>query len=252
MPTHVYAIVYPFQGEDLDGKPLLFAGKDDPMYIDTYRQFDHEVSAASLRQLLVNLNTDPSERPSFLLPSSTKEVVLRNCRNVMSSVNHAHGVHHHDPLYSPGLIDHDMAVYLIHWVNMVLGALDPAESFARRHSLVTPLCDQIDQRSPWDAVMFETFIIPLFNGESEREPLESQMADLRDDDSTPPAPLRRLPPAVDKVKYRVGTLFHHTEYDFEAVIVGWNRGFNSGAAWLQQPKADEVSDGFDRTFYTVL
>lgn len=251
-PTHVYAIIYPPEGKDLDGKTLAFAGKQDPMYVDSYKQFDHEVPVATLHQRLVELGTDPDERDSFLLPASTTEMVLRTCRNIMNCVQYEHAVHPDNWGAPPEFIDHDAATYLVLWVTMIFGALDPAHAFARRRSHVSLLCNQIEHNYPWDVGIYEEYILPLFHGHAELVPLQRLATACRSEDSTPPVPVRRSPRVIDEVKHKVGTLFNHRRYGYEAVVIGWDSTCEAPTTWLQQNRVDGLDNGAQQSFYHVL
>ena len=250
-PTHVYAIIYPPEGKDLNGKTLKFAGEREALYIDAYKQFDHEASIDTLREELIELEVPRRERDPFFVPTATIDIIRRCCRNITNCIQYERVDNRHTATEYQSM-DHDSVTYLVLWATIIAGEPEPFRSFPRRYGQVSLLRNQIELNYAWDVGLFEDLIIPMFVGHVEQRSLEQLVAACRLEDVTPPTPMSRSAAINEEVKYKIGTFFKHRRYHYEATVIGWDSACAAPTLWMVQNRVDGLDNGSKQSFYHVL
>jgi F-box protein 21 len=251
-PIHVYAMVYPPKDADLDGKVRAFAERDQPMYLDVFKESEHEVSVTTLRQHLRDLGIPESEWDEFLGSASVAQMVLRTGRNILNCINTRRDLAREGINDEEDGMEEGPIIYALLWMGMVFGGSTPVETLSRRRTHLGLLSSQIEHDYPWDVDKMEKFILPMFEGRMEYGSIAPQIWNTREADKTPPTPCFRPTETDALVKHKVGTLFKHKRFGYEAVIIGWNTQCDAADEWQIQNRIDRLDKGADQPFYRVL
>ncbi|KZF26066.1 hemimethylated DNA binding domain-containing protein [Xylona heveae TC161] len=272
-PWRVYP---PSAGQTLDGASLLAGGSSAApqhqqiMYLDPYRS-DSEVHIRELESQLVAIGAEQSTYPSLLGDSTNSEMVLRNARNIMKSVQdnqhlaltrqHAHRHHHLTPPPPPEDLkpfpDLEGAFYSALWASLLLGVMtDGPQQLAaasRRRQYLPYFVEHFVTHFPHDVSLFERYIIPLFQNLSEYQQLLEATRVMRAGDLIPKKIIARSGLEGLKLpRYKVGQVFRHKRYAYEAVITGWDAECRAAEHWMQEMEIDRLSRGRYQSFYHVL
>ena len=62
----------------------------------------------------------------------------------------------------------------------------------------------------------------------------------------------RKPGLADRVRYKVGQVFHHKRYHYHAVIIGWDVDCAAPEQWIDQMRVHSLPNGRYQSFYHVL
>ena len=62
----------------------------------------------------------------------------------------------------------------------------------------------------------------------------------------------RDPEVSSKVRYKVGQVFHHKRYQYNAVIIGWDKECAESDQWMAQMRVHELPRGRYQSFYNAL
>ncbi|KAI9040523.1 YccV-like-domain-containing protein [Aspergillus affinis] len=235
-PFHVHVIVQPPRGFDMDGN-VLDGIEGDPIYMDPFRS-DRETPVADLESQLNFLGASPLERAALLGESSTSDIVLRCSKNILNSVQRMS--RRSDILTS---VDVASATYAALWSAMLLShSSHPAEL---RHHLRW-LMELFATEFPFDTLLVERYIAPLFHGMVEHEHILENLHVMRAVDELPKQEKRRTSYAGN-IKYRIGQLLRHRRYEYRAVITGWDVELDTSEHWV-----DHLGGGRHQIFYHVL
>ena len=253
-PWHVYAIVSDSENETLDGGMRSSASTErEMMYLDPFRS-DFEAPQSTLVQTLGTMGLPATDFDQYLGPASTKAIVLRSARNIMNSLQEMDG---HGGLLqavpageSSVHPDTDSALYASLWALLMLHeGIQGSQPPARAMQLYLPhLVDRFTQRFPWDFALVEEFIVPRSHN---HEGLIGILRELREEDRTPKVPHRRGG-TIPGARHKVGQVFQHKRYGYEAVITGWDSKCAQNEDWIQQMGVDRLSGGREQSFYHVL
>ena len=104
---------------------------------------------------------------------------------------------------------------------------------------------------PTDVSLIEKYILPLFEDLPEYPQLSGAMRAVRATDSMPKR-VRRRTKETELVKYKVGQVFRHKRYDYQAVIVGWDPLCDAEPAWMEQNGIYGLPRGRDQPYYHAL
>ena len=275
-PMHVYVVVRSPKGQTLDGKPaeilelteedwkdrnptpgVLYAVKGaggivykcypESMFIDAFHPGD-EVPVELLKANLSRMGFTSDLHAQYLKPMSTVELLVRTGNNIMESCQNP--LNRLAPVESP---DTELAYYSAMWIPALLSNPPPGSNLRFRletNAILATLCWFI-KYYPWDANLIEDHIIPLFRDKPQYYRLVEPVETARLDDLTLRVKCRH-PEAKVKVKHKIGQVFTHRRYGYEAVIIGWDTCYSRNEAWIQQMGVDGLSGGRNQSFYSGL
>jgi len=264
MPNHVHAMVFPKSLETLDGR--LAEGRSDggPMYLDPYRS-DVEVPAQHLLETLASWGIQPVEFPRFISDASTPSLVLRTSRNILATVHEFRGQaasaenrgHPTIRIYANPFADMDNAFYSALWANFMLDAPDSRGEGTTQRQFIPLILERFERLYPMDASLIEQYVCPVLSSQSGHSAAEhSELLDalhvVRAADQTAKQLHARSKSVPDKVKYKVGQVFRHKRYAFNAVITGWDVECGKGSDWMAHNNVDSLSKGRHQSFYHAL
>ncbi|KAI9822357.1 MAG: hypothetical protein M1827_000076 [Pycnora praestabilis] len=265
-PFHVHAIVHAPQGETLDGRVLPPGHCDlrESMYLDPFRSH-RETPVESLRAQLDSIGVSPSSYLTYLVDSPTEDIVLRTGRNIMSSVQESHQnamVHNtnnrtHYLSTANTFPDMESAFYGALWAALILGVSTDGEGpvafLVRRRQYLPYIVEHFETHFPTDVSLVEEYILPLFRNLQEHDQLCNTVRVMRAGDTMPKRVVRRdHEEAARQIKYKVGQVFKHKRYNYQAVITGWDVECGAAEQWMRQMRVDELSGGRHQSFYHVL
>lgn len=262
-PYHVYAIVYAPPGFDHDNKPVSNDSDAEAMYMDPFRSAD-EVPVSDLRSRLSAFGATPSSHATFLSSASVSEMILRTGRNIINAYREAHqqagtfGMGQRasvDGLVSDNQPDLDASCYASLWATIILTGEDNGDDVAalttRRRSYLAYLLQQFQVHFPEDIYLVAKYIIPLFHNTPQFEDLVQLLTAVQKGDAMK-RPVRSRGDDAKDVKYRIGQVFEHKRYGYEAVIIGWDPICTMGEDWIEHMGVDRLDRGRHQSFYHVL
>ena len=260
---HVHAIVKASNGRTLDGRHFIDGLEAEPMYLDPFRS-DQEVLVQTLQTQLTAMGAAPRSHATYLSSTSTGAIVHRSGRNIMTSVQSAHRIaierHGHDghdlSTVTSTFPELDSAFYGALWASLLFGAAEPGESAlaanARRRQFLPYIVEHFETHFPADVSLIEQFVIPLFLNYGEYTQLQDTVRVIRAGDSIPKQVKRRTREVSQRVLYKVGQVFQHKRYNYQAVITGWDVECGAGEHWMAQMRVDQLIRGRHQSFYHVL
>ena len=222
-----------------------------------------EVPIEDLRAQLAAMAADASNS-AYVSASSTTEIVLRASRNIMNSVQMAHGVarnanihggHTHLATIStfPEL---DSAFYGALWASLLLGSPSPGSGPAtanlQRRFFLPYIVRHFETHFPNDVFLLEQHIVPLFQNLDEYRQLQETVRVMRAGDTMQKQIKRRTTEVSNHVRYKIGQVFQHKRYNYMAVITGWDVECGAGEPWMAQMRVHELAQGRHQSFYHVL
>lgn len=243
-PFHVHVIISPPVGFDMDGR----AQTDDsdsggPMYMDPFRS-EEEVPVDDLNRQLNMFGASTATREAFLGRTSTSEVVLRCSRNILNSLQ----VSPENVDLVSQRLDADSARYAGLWSSM-LSAPQSRLLDARRY--LPWFMELFFKEFPWDVSLVEDYILTMFRGSLDYEHIAEGLRVTRTVDEMPKQ-CRKRGPEHKNVKYRVGDVFLHRRYNYQAIITGWDSECGAGEEWMRRMGIDQLQAGRKQSFYHAL
>lgn len=217
----------------------------------------------------------------YLEPSGTRGLILRVARNILSSVRHsgppstpwgsgraADIDHAHDP-------ERHAALYAALTASVICGPLASTQ-------LLEHMCTLMQRDFYMDVGFFENDMSRLI--ELDDKLLLANICNaVRKEDATPKNILRRhSPPRLSEpdqsevtqeleersmqvvceknqqfqqdisIRYRVGSIFKHRRYNYEAVITGWTRNCATSENLMSTMSVDKLTRGRNQPFYNVF
>jgi len=263
IPFHVYAMVFPLKGGNLDGKSLRASDSDQPMYLDPF-QSTEEVSIDKIRTKLSTFGIVPANYPTFLQCSTTIELVLRTANNIMASVQKAHqnplsehnGQDPHQRTMFSSFPDMESAFFGSLWALALVRMPSDSDGSAtvtfRQRQVVPFVVEHLQTYFPTDVSMIEHYLLPLFQSLPELEQLRETVRVIRAGDVMPKQVKLRTEEVARHVKHNVGRVFRHRRYAYLAIITGWDVECSAGEHWMERMQVDELSQGRQQSFYHVL
>ncbi len=235
-PFHVYSIIHPSPGFNIDGNPREDDMAAESIYMDPFRSVQ-EIPVSSLESQLSMMGTVPSARVLFLGDASTREIVLRCGRNIRSSLQSANEAIVTNVGYDTSVPDATGAFYASLWSSTML-----------RRQQLREMFDLFTTHYPTDVSLIEQYILPLFQNLPE---LYSAMRAVRATDAMPKR-VRRRTKETEDVRYKVGQVFRHKRYNYQAVITGWDTKCDAEQTWIEQNGVDRLQKGRNQSFYHSL
>lgn len=255
-PHHVYVVVQPPRGKDLEGRakmstPLDFL-ENEYMYMDPWRS-DQEVDRSHLVTTLNQMGTTPANHDAFLGPASLADTVLRAGRNIVNSVTETRNRLRVAPQATSQQddIDVERAWYSMLWATMLIGYGDHHMTLQRQRSCLPYLLEHYQMHFPEDLGLLERYILPMFRDAQEHDTLLHLVGVARAGDENMKAPSPRGP-HTSQVEYKVGNHFKHRRYGYTGVIIGWDTRCEAQEQWITQMRVNELPNGRHQPFYHVL
>ena len=252
-PLHVHAIVKAPRGQDLDGRTTSVDTESSSMYMDPWHSSD-ETPKQELIARLRALKAEPSEFQALLAPSSTAEIVRRTARNIMNSVkmlSQVVGNGGHLNL-SSAYPDANDAFYGALWALILLPDGNSNHSHVQQGRYVSYLLHHVEQDFPLDLGLFERTAAPLFQGQNYYEQLRGRVRSMRTEDDSPKPRKDRTFKARNNVRYKIGQVFRHKRYNYNAVITGWDVECEAGEDWIAHMNVRSLPHGQHQAFYHVM
>ncbi|KAL2864864.1 Hemimethylated DNA-binding protein YccV like-domain-containing protein [Aspergillus lucknowensis] len=243
-PFHVYVIVIPHAGLDIDGNVIGTNIEGESIYMDPFRS-DREVPVSELRTQLTFLGASSLVEQSALLGESrTSEIVARCSKNILNSLQRLNQL----PGVRSSPVDVGCARYAALWSSLLFSSpLRPAEL---RHHLLW-LMELLATDFPSDIYLIEQYIAPIFSGTLEFEHLMESLHVIRTVDEIPKQ-VKRRSPQYKAVRYHVGQVFRHRRYGYMAIITGWDAECGAGEQWMRRMGVDRLQGGRHQSFYHVI
>ncbi|KAJ5555468.1 hypothetical protein N7461_003938 [Penicillium sp. DV-2018c] len=242
-PFHVHVIVRPEPGTDIDGNVLSGMDAGEPLYLDPFRGA-RVTPVSNLRSQLTFLGMSDADQNATLGEALTTDVVLRCGRNILNSIRAESQV----PNLHTNSIDVISAKYAALWSVMLL-SIDSRPADLRRQ--LPWLMEMFAADFPSDLFLVEQHIAPLFRGSSDYGNILESLHVMRAADEVPKQ-VRRRGDDSGNVRYRVGQVFRHRRYHYEAIITGWDSECNAGEQWMGRMGIDRLEAGRQQSFYHVL
>lgn len=257
-PGHVYAVVYPPNGFDMDGRGS--AGSTaTPMFLDPWRN-DIEVPVMDLESQLRAYGVSPSNFDRFLGSAGVGEMILRTSRNILSTVHAFRGLetntgHPTIRLHANPFADMDNVFYSALWANFLLFSPTDIENPIEEIRFIPMILERFERLYPMDSKLIEKYVCPSIRASilSDQYEIIETLRVVRAGDLMP----RQLRPrdstiTKEKVKHKVGQVFKHRRYHYTAVITGWDVECTMNSEWMQHNRVDTLSNGRHQSFYHAL
>ena len=261
LPFHVFVVVRPPQGFDVDGNPVPSDHVADPVFMDPF-ETDREVPVSNLISRVHLVGTQHSQQSTYLEPTSVSDLIVRTGQNILISVQESHGQaaarqSSRDRVsLVPSFPDLEGAFYGALWASLLLGipanGEGPIFATIRRRNYLPPFVEHFEAHFPIDVGLIEDYIVPMFQHSPEFAQLRDSVRVMRSVDSMPKQIKRRTKEISERVRYRVGQVFQHKRYSYLAVITGWDTECGANEHWMAQMRVHELSRGPGQSFYHAL
>ena len=252
-PLHVVVIVKLGTDEDKPEQDLDDQDKAEIMYLDLFRS-DEELLVANLKSQLSAMGVLPSNHSAHLGISSTVDMVYRNARNIINSIQLLTHTDHRRITRGAITVDVDSALYGAIWAMLLLPGSDSLLSAAQHSRSLSLLMVEVEKRLLFDVRLIEEYIFPAFG--TERPGYYGQLRDavrlMRVSDIMPKQVQSRLDKIARNVQYHVGDLFMHKRYGYQGVITGWDKECDASKEWISRMQVDNLPRGRHQSFYQVL
>lgn len=250
-PFHVYAIIKPPVGHDLDGKPVDDTSERQWTYMDPFTS-DTEVSKSDLEAQLKVMGVPAADHDMLLGVSSVAEMVRRTSRNIIGSIQTNSHVHNLTWNTVNGSIDPepDSAFYSALWALLILP--EPNSGLFQRARFLPYMIEYLERQFLFDIRLIERTLLPIFEGTQHWQQLHDAVRVMRAGDSIPKQTKRRNAGIANSVRFKVGQIFRHKRYNYQAVITGWDVECAQSENWMSQMGVDRLSRGRHQSFYHVL
>ena len=251
-PFHVIAIIKPAQGFTLDGESTHRSEASAPMYMDPFRS-NEETDVHNLKAQLYSLGVAPVNHSGFLDASSVEEIVRRCATNIITSVQALPRQNGARPMSTVrSFPEMDGALYAALWSLMLLPKGDRHAASLQRARYLPLIIEKIAGEYLTDVGMIEEHILPLVLDPGQRQNLIETIRVIRTGDHILKQIKRRSSETERRVRYKVGQVFRHKRYHYQAVITGWDLECEAGDQWMSQMDVQSLSKGQHQSFYHVL
>ncbi|KAK6498557.1 hypothetical protein TWF481_011145 [Arthrobotrys musiformis] len=227
-PYHVYALVRETESSHF------YVNPHDS--IDIVLQSELE---SRLEEIGVSITSENVRK--YLHPATTKELVLRNARNILRNTPRARRNLVDDQLDLS--INIDAAEYAALFAIALL-----SNTWTTR--ILEPLCRCLQESFPLDVGLIEKHIVPLAGpGSRPARLLQTICIALRNEDGMVRRPKLRSLAENRSVLFRIGTIFKHKRYGYQAVITGWTVNMAYEGLDIEE---GELQKGLMQPFYRVM
>ncbi|KAL6721101.1 hypothetical protein ACLMJK_000201 [Lecanora helva] len=251
-PLNVLAIVKPPSGRTLDGIETNTSERPAPMYMDPFRSAE-EVDVGDLKTQLQSLGVAPSSFSEYLDVSSRDEMVRRCAKNILNSIQ-APPRH-----YGVGTIvanhsfpEMDGALYAALWSLLLLSDSGHEGTPLQRGRYLRFIMEKMETEYLTDVGLIEEHVLPTVLNPAERETLINTIRVVRTADQKSKQIKRRSLDTERKVQYKVGQVFRHKRYNYQAVVTGWDVECEADDQWITTMNVRSLSRGQYQSFYHVL
>lgn len=250
-PFHVHAIIRPPQGLDLDGRPLDDNSAADPMYLDPWNS-SSETPVTELIDRLNRMNADPQEHQALLAVSSTTNIVQRTARNIMNSIQELDAAYGYRAGNASATFPSiEGAFYGVVWALVMLPEESYGQARVQRNRYIAHLLEHIQHTYSHDVFLIENYVLSRFSDRDDGTQICSAIQDMRRKDAEPIQPKHRPQATSDAVQYKIGQVFRHKRYHYQAMIVGWDVECEAGELWIIQMGVQALPRGRHQAFYHV-
>ena len=246
-PLHALAIIKPVDGLDMDGRAIHSPEEAKPMYLDPFRS-DEEVLVSDLQNQLADMGVSMSEYGALLDSSSTIDIIRRTALNIITAVQkqpHMHAI-------NSSSLDSATAFYGALWALLLLPKDTSVVNDMRRAQFLPYVMEHLKNQYFMDVGLAELYVLPMFKGLRPVVPTYDTTRLIRARESEPKIAKQRSPANRIKVKYRVGQVFSHIRYHYQAVIIGWDMECEASEQWMSHMNVDDLASGRHQSFYHVL
>ncbi|KAL8711119.1 MAG: hypothetical protein Q9220_004500 [cf. Caloplaca sp. 1 TL-2023] len=248
-PFHVYAIVKPMDGQNVDGRRVEGVSEPQVMYMDPFRS-DKEVAKDDLRAQLRALGVLPGDHELLLGTCTVADMVRRAARNIIGSVQSTPHLQDRGAAASFHRLEPDSALYSALWALLILP--EDNAPMVQRARYLPYILDHLEKQFLVDVHLVEKFVLPLFKGSQHWAQLWQAVRAMRASDTMPKQVKPRTSDTDKHVHYTVGHVFRHKRYSYQGVITGWDVECAAGETWMSQMGVDRLSRGRHQSFYHVL
>lgn len=275
-PFHIVCVVSATEGHDLDNRQIPESSSqfNKVMYMDPFRTAE-EITRSSLETQLDLYGTPPSQRDSYLEPMSTRSALLRTSRNLLLSLEEAQDSDQSvqtvlnsptqsflpqsvKPL-SPVTLNLEDALYCTGIINLLFNTGEFDYGIIQ---VLRRLANDMRHYTT-DSVLFQLHLsraVEVVNPTASPivEHLQEYLAQAKREEGKPWPPKRRAQGSAqarsgnDVPRYRVGDLFVHRRYGYQAAIVGWDVKCKASEDWMRMMHVDRLPKGRGQSFYNVI
>ncbi|KIK70699.1 hypothetical protein GYMLUDRAFT_32738 [Collybiopsis luxurians FD-317 M1] len=206
----------------------------DDFYVDVFGASTQPI--LSLRDdipvLLARQGILPNSMIDYVSPSTSVPMLLRNGRNILSSLNIASS--------STNLTRPSALLALI-----IFTVLTGAERFVGQ---------LMARAEPLDCATFiSEALIPSLEGEGRvAESLAEHCRQILEAEANAAKEIRLRSLEEKPVQNFVGMIFKHKKYGYTAVITGWDPVCEASESWIREMKVNDLPRGREQPFYTVV
>ena len=251
-PFHLLAIVKPSQGYTLDGDKADPGQAAAPMFMDPFRS-DQETDVQDLKAQLRSFGVAPGRYADFLDVCTVKEIVCRCAKNIITSIQALPRQNGAAPMSTvPSFPEMDGALYAAFWNLILLPEGDEHTSSRQRAQFLSPIVQKMESEFLTDVGLVEEHILPFIRDLGQRQSLIDTIRVIRIGDHMPKQIKRRNLDTQRRVQHKVGQVFHHKRYHYQAVITGWDVECEAGDQWMARMNVRSLSRGQHQSFYHVL
>jgi F-box protein 21 len=233
----------------MDGRVIHISEGATPMYMDPFHS-DHEIPVSDLQHQLAAMGVSSTEYGALLDSSSITEIIRRTARNIISAIQKGSHIHTTRASFCSSLVDSDSAFYGALWALLLL-----PENTSMRMGMQRALpyiVEHLKNQFFMDVGLVEQYVLPIFTDLRPIVALHHSTRQIRATDSETKVSKRRSQATLTKVKYRVGQVFRHVRYAYQAVIIGWDMECGATEQWMSQMSVDNLAYGRHQSFYHVL
>lgn len=250
-PFHVHAIVKAAKGQDLDGRGFTEEAEAQSMYLDPWNSAEEtpqEELVARLKEMKIN----PSAFATLLEATSIADIVQRTARNILNSVKIlTHSSGHRASIDLP-MVLLDGAFYGAIWALLMLTEHNSRTAISQLDRFISHIVQHLERQFYMDVPLFDEHILSLIQNRGLLGDPITAVRLLLENDNTPKKPKHRPREHQDYVQYKVGQVFKHKRYHYQAIITGWDKQCEAGELWIAQMGVQNLPNGTHQAFYHVM
>ena len=248
-PFHVHALVKSGKGITLDGfsRPDDFEG--EMLFVDPHRS-EEEITVPEMRQKLLTLRLS-NDNDSVLVPSVPADMVRRTSRNIITAIQQLSRPLQRGADAVIDSADTDSAFYGALWALLLLPEGDDNARQEQMRRYAPYILQNVELKYHWDLNLLEEIFLPSFEDTDLHASVRQVVRTSRAVDNMPKQPKHRTSAEKD-VSFRIGQVFKHGRYDYNAVIIGWDVKCEAEEDWISHMGVDTLSRGRHQSFYHAL
>lgn len=236
----------------MEGRSTPTTAINSPMYVDPFRS-SSETSVEYLKTQLRSLGVPQSHHSTLLDASTTEEIVRRCAKNIIASVQALPRQNAATPLSAQiSFPEMEGALYAALWSLILLPEGDQDAVAVQRTRYLGFIVERMASQYSIDVGLVEEYILPLITNPGHREHLMETIRAIRTQDQTPKKVKRRSTDLENNVQYKVGQVFRHKRYHYQAIITGWDVKCEAEEDWKATMGISTLRRGEHQGFYNVL